>query len=72
MIQSELYLHSTRDIACKDIILFRTKNTNETIVNTGRGGLTRYEPSANLEEPMIKIIRSDDRISTIRPVYLPK
>ena len=72
MIQSELYLHSTRDITCKDIILFRTKNTNETIVNTGRGGLTRYEPSANLEEPMIKIIRSDDRISTIRPVYLPK
>ena len=72
MIQSELYLHSTRDITCKDIILFRTKNTNEMIVNTGRGGLTRYEPSANLEEPMIKIIRSDDRISTIRPVYLPK
>ena len=34
MIQSELYLHSTRDITCKDIILFRTKNTNETNGNT--------------------------------------
>ena len=72
MIQSEFYLHFTGDVSCKDVITFHTKNTKETIVNTGRGGLTRYEPSANLEEPMIKIIRSDDRISTIRPVYLPK
>jgi hypothetical protein len=34
VIKSEFYLHSTGDIACKDIILFRTKKTNETNGNT--------------------------------------